>query len=98
MQNAQLESITSLTPPRSVTARDRQVDESDPVAIWQLRRASDDLLCATVLTTYGYALALALSGELVIFELEPNLERLARKAWRLERRLLARGWMRAGTH
>ena len=55
--------------------------------------------CApTVLTTYGYALALALSGELVIFELEPNLERLARKACRLERRLLARGWMRAGTH
>ena len=98
MQNAQLESITSFTPPRSLSARDRQVDDGDPVALWQLRRAGNDLLCATVLTTYGYALALALSGELVIFELEPNLERLARKAHRLERRLLARGWMRAGTH
>ena len=98
MQNAQLESITSFTPQRALIPRDRHADESDPVVVWQLRRAADDLLCATVLTTYGYALALALSGELVIFELEPNLERLARKACRLERRLLARGWMRAGTH
>jgi hypothetical protein len=99
MQNAQLESITSFTPQRSLIPRGRHADdESDPVVVWQLRRAGDDLLCATVLTTYGYALALALSGELVIFELEPNLERLARKACRLERRLLARGWTRAGTH
>jgi hypothetical protein len=98
MQNAQLESITSSTPPRSLIARDRHVDDSDPVALWQLRRAGNDLLCATVLTTYGYALALSLSGELVIFALEPNLERLAHKAHRLERRLLARGWMRDGTH
>jgi hypothetical protein len=97
MQNAQLESITSLNPQRPLVPRDRQANESDPVAMWQLRRANDELLCATVLTTYGYALALALSGELVIFELEPNLERLARKAHRLETRLLARGWMRAGT-
>ena len=97
MQNAQLESITSFNPQRSLVPRDRHADESDPVVVWQLRRAGDDLLCATVLTTYGYALALALSGELVIFELEPNLERLARKAHRLETRLLARGWMRAGT-
>ena len=97
MQNAQLESITSFNPQRSLIPRDRPADESDPVVVWQLRRTGDDLLCATVLTTYGYALALALSGELVIFELEPNLERLARKAHRLETRLLARGWMRAGT-
>src|SRR3977135_3700024 len=98
MQNAQLESITSFTPQRLlIPDRDRHADETDPIALWQLRRAGDDLLCATVLTTYGYALALALSGELVIFELEPNLERLARKAHRLETRLLARGWMPAGT-
>src|ERR1700693_2926946 len=97
MQNAQLESITSFNPQRSLVPRDRHADESDPVVVWQLRRAGDDLLCATVLTTYGYALALALSGDLVIFELEPNLERLARKAHRLETRLLARGWTRAGT-
>ena len=98
MQNAQLESLTSFNPQPVFVLRDRQADESEPIALWQLRRAGDDLLCATVLTTYGHALALALSGELVIFELEPNLERLARKAHRLERRLLARGWMRAGTH
>ena len=97
MQNAQLESITSFTPQRPLIPLNRHADVSDPVAVWQLRRAGDVLLCATVLTTYGYALALALSGELVIFELEPNLERLARKAHRLETRLLARGWMRAGT-
>src|SRR5205809_6918611 len=97
MQNAQLESITSFTPQRSPIARDRHADDSDPVALWQLRRPGNDLLCATVLTTYGYALALALSGELVIFELEPNLDRLAPKAHRLETRLLARGWMPAGT-
>ena len=97
MQNAQLESITSFIPQRPLVPRDRLADEIDPVVLWQLRRAGHDLLCATVLTTYGYALALALSGELVIFELEPNLERLARKAHRLETRLLARGWMRAGT-
>src|SRR5712691_7429136 len=98
MQNAHLESITSFTPQPAVVLDDRRADESEPVVVWQLRRAGDDLLCATVLTTYGYALAVALSGELVIFELEPNLERLARKAHRLERRLLARGWTRAGTH
>ena len=97
MQNAQLESITSSNQRRSLAPLDRHSNESDPVAVWQLRRANEELLCATVLTTYGYALALALSGELVIFELEPNLERLARKAHRLETRLLARGWMRAGT-
>ena len=97
MQNAQLESITSFNPQRSFIPLSRHADESDPVALWQLRRANKELLCATVLTTYGYALPLALSGELVIFELEPNLERLARKAHRLETRLLARGWMRAGT-
>ena len=97
MQNAQLQSITSLNRQPSLVPRNGHADESDPVALWQLRRAGDDLLCATVLTTYGYALALALSGELVIFELEPDLERLARKAHRLETRLLARGWMRAGT-
>jgi hypothetical protein len=97
MQNAQLESITSFNPQRSAIPRDRRSGESDPVVVWLLRRTGDDLLCATVLTTYGHALALALSGELVIFELEPNLERLARKAHRLETRLLARGWMRAGT-
>jgi hypothetical protein len=97
MQSAQLESITSLHTQPPLVPRDRHVDESDPVVVWQLRRTGNDLLCASVLTTYGYALALALSGELVIFELEPNLERLARKAHRLETRLLARGWMRAGT-
>ena len=97
MQNAQLESITSFTPQRSLDPRDRRADETDPIVVWQLRRSDDDLLCATVRTTYGYALALALSGELVIFELEPNLDRLARKAHRLETRLLARGWMPAGT-
>ena len=97
MQNAQLESMTSFNPQRPLVPRDRQAAESDIEALWQLRRAGDDLLCATVLTTYGYAIALALSGELVIFELEPDLERLARKAHRLETRLLARGWMRAGT-
>ena len=97
MQNAQLESLTSFIPQQAVVLRDRHADENEPVALWQLRRAGDDLLCATVLTTYGYAIALALSGELVIFELEPNLERLARKVHRLHRRLLARGWMRAGT-
>jgi hypothetical protein len=97
MQNAQLESIASFNQQRSLVPRHRHTDESDPVVLWQLRRTGDDLLCATVLTTYGYALALALSGELVIFEFEPNLERLTRKAHRLETRLLARGWMRAGT-
>lgn len=97
MQNAQLEWITSFNPQQPLVPRDRHADESDPVVVWQLRRTGDDLLCATVLTTYGYAIALALSGELVIFELEPNLERLARKAHRLETRLLARGWIRAGT-
>jgi hypothetical protein len=95
-QNAQLESITSFTrSDRSIS--DQHANQTDPIVVWQLRRSDDDLLCATVRTTYGYALALALSGELVIFELEPNLERLARKAHRLETRLLARGWMPAGT-
>ena len=97
MNHAQVASIATLRPLRSVAARQSGSEDPDLLALWELRRAGEDVLCATVFTAYGCALAIALSGELIHLQLEPNVERLVRKAERLQARLLARGWTRAGT-
>lgn len=96
MNHAQLEPITTFRPVASVSGRHSGSEDVDLLALWELRRAGEDLLCATVFTAYGCALAVALSGELIHLHLEPNVERLVRKAERLEARLLTRGWTRAG--
>jgi len=92
MQTAQIESITAFTASRSRARRDRDADNSEPLPLWELRRGDHELLCATVFTRFGCALALALSGELIAFELEPTVERLVDRAERLETGLLAHGW------
>ncbi len=98
MNHTHLESINPFHRLRSVGPRAPEVPGSGPLALWELHRADEDLLCATVFTAYGCALALALSGELIHLELEASAERLVQKAERLERRLLGRGWTRVGTH
>jgi len=98
MPNAQLEPIAPFTSLPSPAARPRHAATEDRLVLWRLRRAPDDFVCTTVLTSYGYALALELSGELIRFELEPNLEHLAQKAERLEAWLVTHGWRRANEH
>jgi len=98
MNHTQLASIATFQPFRSIGPRVSESADGDPLALWELRRAGDDLLFATVFTGYGCALAIALSGQLIHFQVEPNVERLVRKAERLEARLLARGWTHVGTH
>jgi hypothetical protein len=62
------------------------------VLLWRLHGATNDLACAAVETSYGYALCLELDGEPVLLELQRSLEALTAKASRLEASLLARGW------
>jgi hypothetical protein len=62
------------------------------VLLWRLHGATNDLACAAVETSYGYALCLELGGEPILLELQRSLETLATKASRLETRLLTRGW------
>jgi hypothetical protein len=62
------------------------------VLLWRLHGATNDLACAAVETSYGYAFCLELDGELILLELQRSLEALTAKASRLEASLLARGW------
>jgi len=62
------------------------------VLLWRLHGATNDLACAAVETSYGYALCLELGDEPVLLELQQSLELLIAKASHLEASLLARGW------
>ena len=62
------------------------------VLLWRLHGATNDLTCAAVETSYGYALCLELGDEPVLLELQHSLELLIAKASRLEASVLARGW------
>ncbi len=63
------------------------------VVLWRLKGAVEQLVCVSVTTSFGYALGLELGAELILLELQPNLELLVAKSSRLERWLLARGWL-----
>lgn len=65
---------------------------SEQVLLWRLHGATDDLVCAAIVTSYGFALCLELGGEPILIELQRSLELLTTKASRLETRLLAQGW------
>jgi hypothetical protein len=67
------------------------------VLLWRLHGATNDLACAAVETSYGYALCLELGGEPILLELQRGLETLTAKADRLQESLLARGWEIAST-
>ena len=60
--------------------------------LWRLHGATDDLVCAAIVTSYGYALSLELGGEPILLELQRSLELLTSKASRLETGLLTQGW------
>lgn len=62
------------------------------VLLWRLHGATNDLACAAVETSYGYAFCLELDREPILLELQRSLEALTFKASRLEASLLARGW------
>jgi len=73
------------------------VEEPNPrprerVPLWRLHGATDDLVCAAIVTSYGYALSLELGGEPILLELQRSLELLTSKASRLETGLLTQGW------
>jgi hypothetical protein len=60
--------------------------------LWRLRGATDDLRGLAVETSFGFALALELAGEVILLHLQPSLGALVVFAWRLEIALRAQGW------
>lgn len=64
--------------------------------LWRLHGAADDLRGLAIETSFGYALALELAGELVLLHLQPSLEVLVAFSDRLETALRAQGWQPTG--
>jgi hypothetical protein len=60
--------------------------------LWRLHGATDDLRGLAVETSFGYALALELAGEVILLHLQPSLEVLVAHAHRLENTLRSNGW------
>lgn len=98
MPNARLQQIAPATSFIRHSREPRHAAQQDRVVLWRLRRPPADMVCTTVFTSYGYALALELSGELIRFEIESDLELLVQKADRLEAWLIAQGWRHAREH
>jgi hypothetical protein len=73
--------------------RERQAAAGMRVVLWRMRGAVEHLVCVSIATSFGYALGLELGAELILLELQPSLELLVAKSDRLERWLLARGWL-----
>ena len=67
-------------------------DVPQPIVLWQLRGAADDLRGLAIETAFGYALGLELADELVLLHLQSSLESLVAYAARIEAALLAQGW------
>ena len=82
--------ITSTPAPPAADVRNAVMPHR--VLLWRLHGATNDLACAAVETSYGYALCVELGGEPILLELQRNLETLTAKASQLETSLLARGW------
>ena len=69
-----------------------------PIVLWQLRGAADDLRGLAIETAFGYALGLELADELVLLHLQSSLESLVAYAERIEAALLAQGWQLVTPH
>ena len=78
--------------PVPLSAEPRNSVTPNRVPLWRLHGATDDIVCAAVVTSYGYALSVELGGEPILLELQRNLELLTSKASRLEAWLLTQGW------
>ena len=72
--------------------RRRPLAAPQPIVLWQLRGANDDLRGLAIETSFGYALGLELDAELVMLHLQPSLERVVAYADRIESALVAQGW------
>jgi hypothetical protein len=58
------------------------------IVLWRLRGAEHELVCSTIITSFGFALHLALAGEPILLELQRTIDRVTDKAARLEAWLL----------
>jgi hypothetical protein len=67
-------------------------DDPESLTLWRLWRRGDTLRCRAAVTSFGCAIAIELSGELILFQLEPDAEQLVDKAASLETSLSAKGW------
>ena len=67
-------------------------DDPESLTLWRLWRFGDVLRCRAAVTSFGCAIAIELSGELILFQLEPDADELVDKAARLETSLSAKGW------
>jgi hypothetical protein len=72
--------------------RNRSGHEPNPIELWRLRGATDDLRGLAFETSFGYALGLELDAELVLLHLQPSLESLVAYADRIQAALQAHGW------
>ena len=63
-----------------------------PIVLWRLRGATDDLRGLVIETSFGYAFGLELDAELVSLHLHATLDGLIASADRVEAALLAQGW------
>ena len=63
-----------------------------PIVLWRLRGATDDLRGLVIETSFGYAFGLELDTELVFLNLHATLDGLIASADRVEAALLAQGW------
>jgi len=71
----------------------RSIDnDSDSLTLWRLWRLGDTLHCRAAVTSFGCAIAIDLSGELILFQLEPDADQLVEKAAHLETSLSEKGW------
>lgn len=76
------------------TVRPDAARHPNPIVLWSVRGATDDLRGLAIETSFGYALGLELDSELVLLHLQPSLEVLVAYADRIETALLAQGWQR----
>ena len=60
--------------------------------LWRLHGSTNDLRGLAVETSFGYAFALELAGEVVLLHLQPSIEVLVDYAERIEIGLRAQGW------
>lgn len=77
-------------PSRGLLHNDLLADEH--IVLWRLQGAHHELVCATLITSFGFALHLTLAGEPILLELQRTLEHVTSKAARLEAWLLTQGW------
>lgn len=70
----------------------QHAERRQPIVLWRLRGACDDLRGLAIETSFGFALGLELNTELVLLHLQPNIGSLLAYAERMQSALLNQGW------